>query len=154
VLLINYTKPVGVCEKINSIKVFIISFKLNNFPLVLASNEKTFYLENGEIIFICGAWSRLHAKFLSKEICILINNFSLCDFEYWWHLLTIYLRKMETIMAEELLTAGKIAIALEASPKKIKEAIEKVGLEADVIKAGCKYYNSESVEKIKAALED
>ena len=57
-------------------------------------------------------------------------------------------------MAEELLTAGKIAIALEASPKKIKEAIEKVGLEADVIKAGCKYYNSESVEKIKAALED
>ena len=57
-------------------------------------------------------------------------------------------------MAEEVLTAGKVATALQVSPKKIKDAIEKAGLEADVIKGGCKYYKLESVEKIKAALDD
>ena len=57
-------------------------------------------------------------------------------------------------MAEELLTAGKVAKALEVSPKKIKEAIEKAGLEPDVVKGACKYYKPETVEKIKAALDD
>ena len=56
-------------------------------------------------------------------------------------------------MAEELLSAGKVAKALDVAPKKVKEAIEKVGLEPDVVKGGCKYYGPESVEKIKAAIE-
>ncbi len=56
-------------------------------------------------------------------------------------------------MAEELLSAGKLAKALEVSPKKVKEAIEKAGIEPDVVKSGCKYYGAESAKKIKAALE-
>lgn len=57
-------------------------------------------------------------------------------------------------MAEELLSAGKVAQALDVTPKKVKEAIEKAGLEPDVVKGSCKYYNPQSVEKIKAALDD
>ncbi len=56
-------------------------------------------------------------------------------------------------MAEELLTAGKIAQVLEVSPKKIKEAIEKAGIEPDSVKGACKYYGAKTVEKIKAAIE-
>lgn len=56
-------------------------------------------------------------------------------------------------MADELLTAGKIATALEVSPKKIKDAIEKAGIEPDSVKGACKYYGPETVEKIKAAIE-
>ena len=56
-------------------------------------------------------------------------------------------------MANELLTAGKIAQALEVSPKKIKEAIEKAGVEPDSVKGACKYYGPETVKKIKAAIE-
>ncbi len=57
-------------------------------------------------------------------------------------------------MAEELLTAGKVAAALNVPPKKVKAAIEKAGLEPDVVKGACKYYKPETVEKIKAALDD
>ncbi|MBN1561216.1 hypothetical protein JW998_13260 [candidate division KSB1 bacterium] len=55
-------------------------------------------------------------------------------------------------MAEELLTAGKIAQVLQVSPKQVKEAIEKSGAQADVVKGGCKYYGAKSLQKIKAAL--
>lgn len=55
-------------------------------------------------------------------------------------------------MAEELLTAGKIAQALQVSPKQVKEAIEKAGVQADVVKGGCNYYGPKTVQKIKAAL--
>ncbi len=57
-------------------------------------------------------------------------------------------------MAEELMSAGKVAKALEVAPKKVKAAIEKAGVEPDVVKGSCKYYKPETVEKIKAALED
>ena len=57
-------------------------------------------------------------------------------------------------MAEELLSAGKVAKALDVSPQKVKEAIEKAGLEPDSVKGSCKYYGPASVEKIKASLED
>lgn len=57
-------------------------------------------------------------------------------------------------MAEELLTAGKIAQVLQVSQKKIKQAVEKAGVEADVVKGACTYYGPASVEKIKAALEE
>ena len=56
-------------------------------------------------------------------------------------------------MAEELLSAGKIAKVLEVSPKKIKEAIEKAGVEPDSVKGSCKYYGPATVEKIKAAID-
>ena len=56
-------------------------------------------------------------------------------------------------MTQELLTAGKIATALQVSPKKIKDAIDKAGIEPDSVKGACKYYAPASVEKIKAALE-
>lgn len=56
-------------------------------------------------------------------------------------------------MADELLSAGKIAQALDVTPKKIKEAIEKAGVEPDSVKGSCKYYGPKTVEKIKAALE-
>jgi hypothetical protein len=56
-------------------------------------------------------------------------------------------------MAEALLTAGKIATALQVSPKKIKDAIAKAGIEPDSVKGACKYYTPASVDKIKAALE-
>ena len=55
-------------------------------------------------------------------------------------------------MAEELLSAGKVAKALEATPKQVKDAIEKAGVEPDVVKGGCKYYGQVTVKKIKAAL--
>jgi len=58
------------------------------------------------------------------------------------------------VRAEELLTAGKVAAALNVPPKKVKAAIEKAGLEPDVVNGACKYYKPETVEKIKAALDD
>ncbi len=56
-------------------------------------------------------------------------------------------------MADELLTAGKIAKALEVTPKKIKDAIDKAGIEPDSVKGNCKYYAPKTVEKIKAAID-
>lgn len=56
-------------------------------------------------------------------------------------------------MAEQLLTAGKLAKELNVPEKKIKEAIQKANIEADVVKGGCKYYSPATVKKIQAALE-
>jgi hypothetical protein len=57
-------------------------------------------------------------------------------------------------MAEELLTAGKLAKEWGVSPKSVKQAIEKAGVEPDVKKGGCNYFTLETAEKIKAALEE
>ncbi len=56
-------------------------------------------------------------------------------------------------MAEELLTAGKLAKVLNVPEKKIKEAIEKAGIQPDVVKGACKYYGPAAAEKIKAELQ-
>ncbi len=56
-------------------------------------------------------------------------------------------------MADDLLTAGKIAQALDVAPKKIKQAIDKAGVEPDSVKGNCKYYGPATVEKIKAAID-
>lgn len=57
-------------------------------------------------------------------------------------------------MAENLMTVGKLAKELNVPEKKIKEAIEKAGIQPDVVKGACKYYAPASVEKIKAALNE
>jgi hypothetical protein len=53
---------------------------------------------------------------------------------------------------EDLLTAGKVAKALEVKPAEVKKAITELGLEPDVVKGGCSYYNPDSVMKIKKKL--
>lgn len=56
-------------------------------------------------------------------------------------------------MAEELLTAAKVAKALNVSEKKVKEAIEKANIQPDSVKGACKYYGPATVAKIKTELE-
>lgn len=56
-------------------------------------------------------------------------------------------------MADELLTAGKLAKELNVPEKKIKEAIEKAGIQPDAVKGPCKYYGPATVAKIKTELE-
>jgi hypothetical protein len=53
---------------------------------------------------------------------------------------------------QDLYTAGKLALALEASPGLVKKAIEELKLKPAVIKSGCSYYDSEALGKIKAKL--
>ena len=53
---------------------------------------------------------------------------------------------------EELLTAGKLAAKLEASPAKIKKLITELGIEPDKVKGVCKYYGNAAAEKIKNSL--
>ncbi len=53
---------------------------------------------------------------------------------------------------KDLLTAGKLAAAFGVSPKVLKEAIIKAGVEPDVTKGACKYYGPESAKKIKKEL--
>lgn len=53
---------------------------------------------------------------------------------------------------QDLLTAGKIAQALDAKPAEVKKAIGELALGPDVVKGGCSYYGPETVEKIKAKL--
>lgn len=61
---------------------------------------------------------------------------------------------MEAKMADkDLLTAGKLAAEWGVPQKKVKDAIEKAGVDPDVVKGACKYYGGESANKIKAALE-
>jgi len=54
---------------------------------------------------------------------------------------------------QDLLSAGKLAKALGVSAKVVKQAIEKAGVEPDVIKGSCKYYGPETAEKIRTAIE-
>jgi hypothetical protein len=64
----------------------------------------------------------------------------------------LYQMGERTMADNELLTAGKLATAWGVSPKLVKQAIEKAGVEADVVKGGCKYYGPETAEKIKKEL--
>jgi len=50
---------------------------------------------------------------------------------------------------EELLTAGKIAKEFDVPQKIIKNIIQELNIEADVVKGNCKYYTRETAEKIK-----
>ncbi len=52
----------------------------------------------------------------------------------------------------DLFTAGKIAKELEVPAKAIKNAIESLAIEPDVVKGNCKYYTKETVDKIKATI--
>jgi hypothetical protein len=52
----------------------------------------------------------------------------------------------------ELYTAGKLASALGVSQGKIKKLLAAQNIEPDEVKRGCKYYGSETLEKLKAAL--
>lgn len=54
---------------------------------------------------------------------------------------------------QNLLSAGKLAKEWDVPAKKVKQAIEKAGVEPDVIKGSCKYYGQETAKTIKAALE-
>jgi len=53
----------------------------------------------------------------------------------------------------EMLTAGKVAAALDVKPGAIKKAIEELKLEPSLVKGGCSYYDAAAVKKIKAALK-
>ncbi len=55
-------------------------------------------------------------------------------------------------MTQELFSAGKAAKELDVAAKAVKEAIDKLKIEADVIKGNCKYYTRETLEKIKKGL--
>lgn len=55
-------------------------------------------------------------------------------------------------MAEDLFTAGKLAKEWGVSPKAVKAAIEKAGVDEDVKKGACRYYNAETAKKIKKHL--
>jgi GTP-binding protein HflX len=56
-------------------------------------------------------------------------------------------------MAEELLTAGKIAEKLGVSAGKVTKAIKEKGLEPDQKKGNCGYFGPAKVEEIAAALK-
>ena len=55
---------------------------------------------------------------------------------------------------KDLLTAGKLAKEWGVSQKVVKQAIEKAGVEPDVVKGSCKYYKPETAEKIKKAIDE
>jgi hypothetical protein len=52
----------------------------------------------------------------------------------------------------ELLTAGKIAVQLKASPADVKNAIVALKLKPAAKKGACTYYAASDVAKIKKAL--
>jgi len=54
---------------------------------------------------------------------------------------------------EELLTAGKIAQNLSASPAAVKKAITQLKIEPAAKKGACTYYAASVLPKIKAALK-
>ncbi len=55
--------------------------------------------------------------------------------------------------AQELLTAGKIAKEFEVPQKIIKNIIQDLNIEADVVKGNCKYYTRETADKIKSKID-
>jgi hypothetical protein len=52
----------------------------------------------------------------------------------------------------ELYTAGKLADALGVSQGKVKKLLAAQSIQPDEVKGGCKYYGSETLEKLRAAL--
>jgi len=55
-------------------------------------------------------------------------------------------------MADDLFTAGKLAKEWGVSPKEVKAAIEKAGVDEDVKKGACRYYTAETAKKIRKHL--
>lgn len=53
---------------------------------------------------------------------------------------------------QELLTAGKLAKEFDVPQKIIKNIIQEMNIEADVIKGNCKYYTRETANKIKSKI--
>lgn len=53
-----------------------------------------------------------------------------------------------------MLSAGKIAKELDASPKDVKRIIKEEELEPDVVKRGCSYYGETKTEIIKQKLKE
>jgi len=53
-----------------------------------------------------------------------------------------------------MLSAGKIAKDLDASPKGVKRIIKEEELEPDLVKRGCSYYGEEKIEIIKQKLRE
>ena len=49
-----------------------------------------------------------------------------------------------------LLTSGKIAQAIGASPAAVKKAITELKLKPTAVKGPCSYYDGEALKKIKA----
>ena len=53
-----------------------------------------------------------------------------------------------------MLSAGKIAKELDASPKDVKRIIKDMGLEPHLVKRGCSYYGEAKIEIIKQKLKE
>ncbi len=56
-------------------------------------------------------------------------------------------------MADDQLTAGKIAKEIGVSDAKVKKAIKELGIEPDSKKGACCYYGKASIAKIKKAVK-
>ena len=52
----------------------------------------------------------------------------------------------------KMYTAGKLAEALGVSQGKVKKLIAALQVEPDEVKRNCKYYGSETLERLKVAL--
>jgi len=58
------------------------------------------------------------------------------------------------VAEENMLSAGKVAKELDASPKEVKRIIKEEGLEPDLVKRGCSYYGEAKIEVIKQKLKE
>jgi hypothetical protein len=58
------------------------------------------------------------------------------------------------VVEGKMLSAGKIAKELDASPKEVKRIINEEGLEPDLVKRGCSYYGEAKIEIIKQKLKE
>jgi hypothetical protein len=55
-------------------------------------------------------------------------------------------------MAEAMYTAAKLAEALGVSRGKVKKLLASLEIEPDQVKRNCKYYGSQTLKKLEAAL--
>jgi hypothetical protein len=55
-------------------------------------------------------------------------------------------------MAEAMYTAAKLAEALGVSQGKVKKLLASLEIEPDQVKRNCKYYGSQTLKKLEAAL--
>lgn len=61
---------------------------------------------------------------------------------------------MPTDNAGKMLTAAKLAEALEVSPGKVKKLIEQLDIKPDDVQRGCKYYGPATLGTLKAKLKN
>jgi len=54
---------------------------------------------------------------------------------------------------QELLSSGKLAQALGASPAAVKKLIGELKIEPTAVKGNCSYYDGAAMTKLKAALK-